>query len=149
MKEFLSEWGSIIKSITTILTFIGVVWGILKKLNNIGDNIAVIPNMKKSLEDTVKEFKVFKTDHEAYEKMIIELKKTLEEHCAKDGQKQKMALDMARQVLLNEMEKAIKEKEVTVSRKAVIGELYDSYEAKGGNGAVHDLWREYIHLPLK
>jgi hypothetical protein len=60
-----------------------------------------------------------------------------------------MALDMARQVLLNELEKSIKEKEVTVSRKAVIGELYDSYEACGGNGAVHDLWKEYIHLPLK
>jgi exopolysaccharide biosynthesis predicted pyruvyltransferase EpsI len=114
-----------------------------------GQNLAIIPEMKEQLSETVEEFKTFKTDHETYEKMIEELKDNLKEHCAKDKQKQKMALDMARQTLLNEMEKAIKEKEVTVSRKAVIGELYDSYEACGGNGAVHDLWKEFVHLPLK
>ena len=53
------------------------------------------------------------------------------------------------QTLLNEMESAIKEQEVTVSRKAVIGELYNSYVDNGGNGAVHDLWAEFVHLKQK
>lgn len=149
MVDFFNEWGDIIKTILTFLTFGGIVLAFLKKLNTIGQNLAFIPEMKEQLSETVEEFKTFKTDHETYEKMIEELKDNLKEHCAKDKQKQKMALDMARQTLLNEMEKAIKEKEVTVSRKAVIGELYDSYEACGGNGAVHDLWKEFVHLPLK
>lgn len=149
MVEFMNDWGTVIKTILSLISLIGIVWGFVKKLNNMGENLAIIPTMQEDLKETIKEFKTFKTDHEAYEKMIEELKDNLKEHCAKDKQKQKMSLDMARQILLNEMEKAIKEKEVTVSRKAVIGELYDSYESWGGNGAVHDLWAEFVHLPLK
>lgn len=149
MEDFINEWGDVLKFVLSCITLIGIVWGFLKKLNTVGKNVSIIPEIQKSLQDTVEEFKTFKTDHEAYEDMIKELKVNLDEHCAKDKQKQKMALDMARQTLLNEMEKAIKEKEVTVSRKAVIGELYDSYQANGGNGAVHDLWNEFVHLPLR
>lgn len=147
--DFMSEWGDVIKFVLSCITLVGIVWGFLKKLNLMGKNVSIIPDVQKSLQDTIEEFKTFKTDHEVYESMIKELKVNLDEHCAKDKQKQKMALDMARQTLLNEMEKALKEKEVTVSRKAVIGELYDSYQANGGNGAVHDLWGEFVHLPLK
>lgn len=147
--EFLTEWGDVIKTILGFLTLGGIVIGFLKKLNTMGENLKKIPEIQDGLKDTQEEFKSFKTDHKEYEEIIKDLKKSLKEHCSKDGQKQKMILDMARQTLLNEMEKSIKEKEVTVSRKAVIGELYDSYEANGGNGAVHDLWAEFVRLPLK
>ena len=149
MVEFMNEWGTVLKTILSIIALIGIIWGFLKKLNKMGENLEIIPSLREDLNATMNEFRTFKSDHEAYEKMIVELKDNLKEHCAKDKQKQKMSLDMARQILLNEMEKAIKEREVTVSRKAVIGELYDSYEAWGGNGAVHDLWAEFVHLPLK
>ena len=140
MYEFFEEWGGIIKTVLTFITFLGILWAFLKKINTMSENVAIIPELKESVENTATEFKTFKEDHETYEKMIENVKDNLEKHCANDNKKQKMALDMARQVLLNELEKSIKEKEVTVSRKAVIGELYDSYEACGGNGAVHDLW---------
>lgn len=149
MVEFIKEWGDVIKGILSVITLIGVILAFLKKLNTMGKNLAVIPEMQESLEKTTEEFKSFKTNQEEYEKTLRELKDNLKEHCAKDTKKQKMALDMARQTLLNEMEKAIKDNEVTVSRKAVIGELYDSYKANGGNGAVKDLWTEFVHLPLK
>ena len=119
---FFTEWGEVLKTILSIITLGGIVIAFVKKLNNMGANLAIIPEIKQGLEKTQEDFKTFKEDHEDYEKMIVELKENLQEHCANDKRKQKMALDMARQTLLNEMERAIKEEEVTVSRKAVIGE---------------------------
>lgn len=146
---FLTEWGNVIKTVLSLITLGGIIIGFLKKLNTINKNLSDIPQMKADLSQTVSDLKDLKEDQDSYEDLIKQVKENLDEHCSKDKQKQKMSLDMARQMLLNEMEKAIKEKEVTVSRKAVIGELYDSYETCGGNGAVHDLWQEFIHLPLR
>ena len=149
MVAFLTEWGDVIKTVLSLITLGGVVFGFLKKLNTINKNLTDIPQMKKDLTQTVSDLKDLKKDQDNYEDLLKQVKENLDQHCLKDKQKQKMSLDMARQMLLNEMEKAIKAKEVTVSRKAVIGELYDSYESCGGNGTVHDLWQEFIHLPLR
>ena len=149
MLEFIAEWGTTIKAVLSFITLGGIIIGFLKKMNTIGNNLSVIPELKEKLDETADEVKLFKAEHANYEKIIKDLSNSLKEHCSKDKQKQKMILDMARQTLLNEMERAIKEEEVTVSRKAVIGELYDSYKDNGGNGTVKDLWSEFIHLPLK
>ena len=91
MEDFINEWGDVIKFILSCITLIGIVWGVLKKLNTMEKNVSIIPEMQKSLQDTIEEFKTFKTDHESYEDMIKELKVNLDKHCAKDKEKQKMA----------------------------------------------------------
>ena len=149
MVSFIEEWGGLLKNIGYIITFIGVIWGILKKLNKISDSLTKIPTMQKDLSEIQMEMTKIAEEKNVDEQLIKEIKIKLDEHCAKDQSKQKMSLDMARQILLNEMEKAIKEGEVTVSRKAVIGELYDSYINNNGNGVVHDLWAEFVHLKQK
>ena len=149
MKEFINEWGSLIKNITTILLFLGMIIAFFKKLNGMDINLKKIPNIEEELKKATEDITLIKEKQTNSDDVILEVKTHLEQHCSTDKKKQKMALDMARQCLLNEMEKAIKDNEVTVSRKAVIGELYDSYVDNGGNGAVHNLWTEFIHLPLK
>lgn len=149
MVTFLIQWADVIKTVLSLLTIGGIVVGFLKKLNNISKNLSDIPSMKKDLSQTVLNLKELKEDQTTNEQLIKALKANLDSHCSKDKLKQKLVLDMARQTLLNEMESAIKEQEVTVSRKAVIGELYNSYVDNGGNGAVHDLWAEFVHLKQK
>lgn len=149
MVTFLIQWADVIKTVLSLLTIGGIVIGFLKKLNNISKNLSDIPSMKENLSQTVLDLKELKEDQITSEQLIKALKENLDSHCAKDKMKQKLVLDMARQTLLNEMETAIKEQEVTVSRKAVIGELYNSYVDNGGNGAVHDLWAEFVHLKQK
>lgn len=149
MVTFLIQWADVIKTVLSLLTIGGIVMGFLKKLNNISKNLSDIPSMKENLSQTVLDLKELKEDQITSEQLIKALKENLDSHCAKDKMKQKLVLDMARQTLLNEMEFAIKEQEVTVSRKAVIGELYNSYVDNGGNGAVHDLWAEFVHLKQK
>ena len=149
MVTFLIQWADVIKTVLSLLTIGGIVVGFLKKLNNISKNLSDIPSMKKDLSQTVLNLKELKEDQTTNEQLIKALKANLDSHCSKDKLKQKLVLDMARQTLLNEMEAAIKEQEVTVSRKAVIGELYNSYVDNGGNGAVHDLWAEFVHLKQK
>lgn len=149
MKEFINEWGALIKNITTILLFLGMIVAFFKKLNGMDVNLKKIPNIEEELKKATEDITYIKDKQTNSDDVILEVKNHLEQHCSTDKKKQKMALDMARQCLLNEMEKAIKENEITVSRKAVIGELYDSYVDNGGNGAVHNLWTEFIHLPLK
>ena len=149
MVTFLIQWADVIKTVLSLLTIGGIVVGFLKKLNDISKNLSDIPSMKKDLSQTVLGLKELKEDQTTNEQLIKALKANLDSHCSKDKLKQKLVLDMARQTLLNEMESAIKEQEVTVSRKAVIGELYNSYVDNGGNGAVHDLWAEFVHLKQK
>ena len=149
MVTFLIQWADVIKTVLSLLTIGGIVVGFLKKLNNISKNLSDIPSMKKDLSQTVLDLKELKEDQTTNEQLIKALKANLDSHCSKDKLKQKLVLDMARQTLLNEMESAIKEQEVTVSRKAVIGELYNSYVDNGGKGAVHDLWAEFVHLKQK
>ena len=149
MVTFLIQWADVIKTVLSLLTIGGIVVGFLKKLNDISKNLSDIPSMKKDLSKTVLGLKELKEDQTTNEQLIKALKANLDSHCSKDKLKQKLVLDMARQTLLNEMESAIKEQEVTVSRKAVIGELYNSYVDNGGNGAVHDLWAEFVHLKQK
>lgn len=77
------------------------------------------------------------------------LQNDLQQHCINGKRKDRLTLDMSRQMLLNEIEAAIHLKCASINKKTVLSELYESYRADGGNGTIQALWATYLALPTE
>jgi hypothetical protein len=52
-------------------------------------------------------------------------------------------------MLLTEIEKCIDMKEVSITRRVVLSQLYEAYEINNGNGNVSSLYKTFLQLPTK
>lgn len=150
-------WWQVITTVSAVCSAILVIYGFGKNLfkgaaESYGkhENIEKIPELIdsiKSMSDSLSDFmKKYKDIEDKIERLSEAFKKE-QEHRVKERE---LLLSVARQILLDEMEKALEAREETPERKVVLGELYKHYLSNGGNGTVKNMWeRDYMSLPLK
>lgn len=147
----------IITTVSAVCSAIIIIWGFGKNLFKGAaetyekhENIEKIPTMldmmqkiSDSIDDLTKKYS------ELEEKMDSLSNSFLEEQKHEKNERD-LLLSVARQILLDEMERAMDVGEETPERKVVLGELYKHYLGNNGNGTVKKMWEQYyMTLPLK
>lgn len=147
----------VITTISAVCSAILIIYGFAKNLfkGAVGtyekhENIEKIPELITSIQGLSESLTELMDKYEVIKDKIENLSdsfKKEQEHRAKERE---LLLSVARQILLDEMEKAIEAQEETPERKVVLGELYKHYLSNGGNGTVKNMWeKDYMSLPLK
>lgn len=136
----INSWGTLVGNVLVIGGFLVGVVTFFIKLNNIKQDVSVIPTIKKDIT-------ALKEDNDGLKEEIADIKTILLPHVEDGTKKNHLVMDMSRQLLLKEIESAIELGYATTPQKAVLGALYNSYEENDGNGTVHTLWQQYIDLP--
>lgn len=148
MKEFLEVWGDIARNISLIVSGIGMLVSVIIYLNKLKDSVDKIPGLLNQTEEITDKVKDLTSKLDENNEELNMICKKLDKHCSDGNDKNLLIMDMARQVLLNEIETSIHQGWVSMNRKAVVGELYDAYRKNGGNGPIHQLWDIYMDLPI-
>ena len=149
MREFLETWGGIARNISLIVSGIGMLFSVIVYLNKLKSGVEKIPGLLEQTEEITEKVKRLTTQIDRNGKELNTICQKLDKHCAAGNDKNLLIMDMARQVLLNEIETSLHQGWVSMNRKAVIGELYDAYRKNGGNGPIHQLWDIYMDLPIE
>ena len=149
MREFLETWGGIARNISLIVSGIGMLVSVIVYLNKLKSSVEKIPGLLEQTEEITEKVKKLTTQIDRNGKELNSICKKLDKHYSDGTDKNLLIMDMARQVLLNEIETSLHQGWVSMNRKAVIGELYDAYRKNGGNGPIHQLWGIYMDLPIE
>lgn len=149
MKEFLETWGGIARNISLIVSGIGMLISVIVYLNKLKNSVEKIPGLLEQTEEITEKVKNLTRQIDRNGKELNTICQKLDKHCSDGNDKNLLIMDMARQVLLNEIETSIRQGWASMNRKAVIGELYDAYQKNGGNGPIHQLWDIYMDLPIE
>ena len=163
-----------VTAITVIIVFLYKSFKAIKGLFKITESINAIPivvqSVEKLKEHEEENFKIIKQiildlkavteqltiiqkekipQYDCNLKIIEGLVKKTEENCRKDINRDSLLLSQARQMLLTEIEKCIDMKEVSITRRVVLSQLYEAYEINNGNGNVSSLYKTFLQLPTK
>lgn len=126
---------------------------ILGVQKNVQDETKTMRNDMQKVQDNVKnmqtDIQTLQNNMTALQGGLQTLQNDLQQHCINGKRKDRLTLDMSRQMLLNEIEAAIRLGWASINKKTVLSELYESYRADGGNGTIKALWTTYLSLPTE
>lgn len=113
------------------------------------NGVEKIPDLIKSIEDISGKVDDMVKETQRTKEGLKEIKEKLSAHCKEGEKKNILILDVARQILLNEIETSIHYGFVSTNRRTVVGQLYEAYRKNGGNGPIHQMWDIYMELPIE
>lgn len=150
-------WWQIISTVAAVCSAIVVIYGFGKHLFKGAaetyekhENIERIPELLEAIQSVSNSLDDFIDKYKEIEDKIEKLTESFKEEQTHREKEKDLLLSVARQILLDEMEKALEAHEEIPERKVVLGELYKHYLGNGGNGTVKNMWeKDYISLPLK
>lgn len=149
ISTFINNWGVLLRNLILIAGVFGGLFKLLKTLDRINTNIEEIPDLKSNIESLQKEVKNIFNSQQSMQNETKSIKEDLQKHCKNGMRKDKLTLDMSRQMLLNEIDTAIHMGWASINKKTVLSELYESYRNEGGNGTIQALWATYLALPTE
>lgn len=149
MLDFLKTWADAIKNVTLILTGLGMLVTLIIRMNKMKDIVEKIPDLISKVDSISTKIKKITDEMEKNKTALDNISKDLSQHCADGSKKNVLILDVARQILLNEIETSIHYKFVSANRRTVVGQLYEAYRENGGNGPIHQMWDVYMELPIE
>jgi cytochrome c biogenesis factor len=140
-------WGSAIGALLTILRACAQVKAYVVEVESNKSLLKELPGLLKQIKEINTKLQDIKTQNQNQDNSIQQISNTLKTQETSIKNEKELVLSVARQMLLEEMEKAIYAGEVTIERKLVLGDLYHQYEANGGNGTIKEMWEnEYSSL---
>ena len=149
MLDFLKTWADAIRNVTLILTGLGMLVTLIIRMNKMKDIVEKIPDLITKVDSISSKIKKVADETENNKKALDKISKDLSKHCEDGAKKNVLILDVARQILLNEIETSIHYKFVSANRRTVVGQLYEAYRENGGNGPIHQMWDVYMELPIE
>lgn len=149
MLGFLGTWADAIRNVTLILTGLGMLITLIVRINKMKDGVEKIPDLIQSINDISGKVDDMTKETQRNKENLKEIKEKLSAHCKEEEKKNVLILDVARQILLNEIETSIHYGFVSTNRRTVVGQLYEAYRKNGGNGPIHQMWDIYMELPIE
>lgn len=147
----------IITTVSAVCSAIIIIWGFGKNLFKGAaetyekhENIEKIPTMLDMMQKISDSINDLTKKYSELEGKMDTLSNSFLEEQRHEKNERELLLSVARQILLDEMEKAMTAGEETPERKVVLGELYKHYLGNNGNGTVEKMWEQYyMNLPIK
>ena len=135
--------GVVAGALASISAILAAVIKVIRFLKKIDDRIAALDKIETYIQQNDKICETMGNLQKEFHELNMEFK----DHCESQTKQTRLIVEVSRDLLLNEMEKAIAKKYAPTSQKRRVSDLFAEYSNNGGNHGLGEIYHIFEKLP--